>query len=81
MSIGNFLGLYMLPEASFVQINALIDDRLTPPAGLDRIDRELRQAYEALGAKDAWQMKRYETGHFETAHMRSEIMAFLKKWL
>jgi len=74
------------------QINALIaprphlslagnHDRLTPPAGLDRVDMELRQVYEALGAGDAWKLKRYETGHFETAHMRLEIMTFLQKWL
>jgi len=82
----------LLKHFTTAQINALIAprphlslagnyDRLTPPAGLDRIDQELRQVYEALGAKDAWQMKRYETGHFENGHMRSEIMAFLKKRL
>ncbi len=82
----------LLKHFTTAQINALIaprphlslsgnNDPLTPPAGLDRIDRELRQVYETLGAKDAWQMKRYESGHFETAEMRSEVMAFLKKWL
>jgi dienelactone hydrolase len=82
----------LLKHFTTAQINALIaprphlslagnNDRLTPPAGLDRINQELRQVYEALGAKDAWQMMRYETGHFETAHMRSEILSFLKKWL
>jgi len=82
----------LLKHFTTAQINALIAprphlslagnyDRLTPPAGLDRIDRELKQVYQALGAGDAWQMKRYETGHFETAHMRSEIMAFLETWL
>jgi hypothetical protein len=90
-------GLYyyvpsLLKHFTTARINALIAPRphislagnydlLTPSVGLDRIDKELRQVYEALGVKDAWQMKRYETGHFETAHMRSEIMAFLKKWL
>jgi dienelactone hydrolase len=82
----------LLKHFTTAQINALIaprphlslagnQDPLTPPAGLDRIDRELKQVYEALGATNAWQMKRYETGHFENAHMRTEIMAFLKKWL
>jgi dienelactone hydrolase len=82
----------LLKHFTTARINALIAPRphisvagnydpLTPSVGLDRIDKELRQVYEALGVKDAWQMKRYETGHFETAHMRSEIMAFLKKWL
>ena len=82
----------LLKHFSTADINALIAprphlglagnyDRLTPPAGLDRIDRELRRVYEAELAADAWQLKRYEIGHFETAQMRSEITAFLKKWL
>ncbi len=82
----------LLKHFTTAQINALIAPRphlslagnydlLTPPAGLDRIDRELKQVYEGLGAAEAWQLKRYETGHFETAHMRSEIMEFLKQWL
>jgi dienelactone hydrolase len=82
----------LLKHFTTAQINSLIAPRphlslagdldpLTPPAGLDRIDRELRHVYEALGAREAWQMKRYETGHLETALMRSEIMAFLEKWL
>ena len=90
-------GLYyyvpsLLKHFSTAQINALIAprphlslagnyDRLTPPAGLERIDEELKQVYAALGAEEAWQLKRYETGHFETAHMRSEILSFLKTWL
>lgn len=56
-------------------------DRLTPPAGLDRIDQELRLVYEKAGAQKAWQLKRYEIGHFETALMRSEVISFLKIWL
>jgi len=56
-------------------------DPLTPPAGLERIDRELRQVYESMEALDAWQLKRYEVGHLETAGMRSEVLAFLAEWL
>ena len=56
-------------------------DRLTPAAGLDRIDAELRQAYAEAGAANAWQLRRYEIGHFESAAMRAEIMAFLDHWL
>jgi len=56
-------------------------DRLTPPAGLDRIDRELKKAYSAHGAPDAWKLIRYDIGHFETAAMRLEVMSFLEKWL
>ncbi len=74
------------------QINALIAprphlslagnyDRLTPTAGLDRIDTELRQAYQEAGAPEAWQLLRYEIGHFETAAMRGEVMAYIKRWL
>ncbi|MCD6364542.1 MAG: acetylxylan esterase [Planctomycetes bacterium] len=56
-------------------------DGLTPPAGLDRIDAELRRVYKQAGKPQAWRLRRYETGHFETALMRSEIMAFLAEWL
>jgi hypothetical protein len=74
------------------QINALIaprphlslngiHDALTPPAGLDRIDRELREVYAAAGAPDAWRLSRHATGHMETATMRAEIIAFLRQWI
>jgi len=74
------------------QINALIAprphlglagiyDRLTPPAGLDRIDAELRSVYAAAGAPDAWRLSRYACGHQETAGMRAEVVAFLEAWL
>jgi len=56
-------------------------DRLTPPAGLDRIDAHLRQVYGELGAPEAWQLERHHTGHFETAAMRQQILAFLARWL
>ena len=74
------------------QINALIAprphlalagdyDRLTPAAGLDRIDEDVRAAYADAGAPEAWQLLRYEIGHMETAAMRTEVMAYLGKWL
>lgn len=82
----------LLKHFTTAQINGLIAprahlslagnyDRLTPPAGLDRIDAELRQVYKKEGAPDAWKLLRYEIGHFETAEMRAEILAFLDKWL
>jgi len=82
----------LLKHFTTAQINALIAPRphlslagnfdlLTPPAGLDRIDAELRQTYAAEGAPDAWKLLRYETGHFETAAMRAEIISFLQQWL
>jgi len=56
-------------------------DRLTPPQGLDRIDAELKEAYAQENAEDAWKLVRYNTGHFETAAMRKEILSFLERWL
>lgn len=82
----------LLKHFTTAQINSLIVprahlslagnyDRLTPPHGLDRIDAALSAAYHAAGRPDAWQLRRYEIGHFETAEMRAEILAFLGKWL
>lgn len=74
------------------QINALIAprahlslagnfDRLTPAAGLDKIDSDLKAAYGKENAVDAWKLIRYDTGHFETPAMRAEIISFLKRRL
>jgi hypothetical protein len=82
----------LLKHFTTAQINALVAprahlslaglyDRLTPPAGLDRIDEELRRIYAAAGAADAWRLSRHHCGHMETAAMRAEILAFLKKHL
>lgn len=56
-------------------------DRLTPAAGLERIDLQLRAAYAACGRPDAWKLSVYDTGHQETPEMREEALAFLQKWL
>jgi dienelactone hydrolase len=82
----------LLKQFTTAQSNALIAprahlslagnyDRLTPPAGLDRIDRELRQVYRELGHPERWCLRRYETGHFESAAMRAEVIQFLQEWL
>ena len=82
----------LLQHFTTAQINALIAprahlsiagiyDSLTPPDGLDAIDAELKQAYEAEGAGEAWRLLRYHTGHFETAHGRAEVVRFLDRWL
>jgi acetyl esterase/lipase len=82
----------LLKHFSTADVNALIAprphlslagnfDRLTPPAGLDRIDAALRKAYTELGAPEAWKLLRFDIGHFETAAMRAEILAFLGRWL
>ncbi|MBM4047433.1 MAG: alpha/beta hydrolase [Planctomycetes bacterium] len=82
----------LLKHFSTAQINSLIAprahlslagnyDKLTPPAGLDRIDAELKRVYMESGAPEAWRLVRHEIGHFETAAMRAEILRFLRKWL
>jgi len=82
----------LLKHFSCAEINELIvprphlgiagnADRLTPPSGLDKIDRHLRRAYEAAGAPHAWRLSRYECGHMETAAMRAEVLEFLDRWL
>jgi len=90
-------GLYyyvpsLLKHFSTAEINALIAprphlslagnyDRLTPPAGLERIDQELKAVYAELGRPAGWELKRFNVGHFETAEMRVAILDFLDKWL
>lgn len=56
-------------------------DPLTPSAGLDKIDRNMREVYEREECPERWRMIRYETGHFETAHGRAQVLAFLRRWL
>jgi dienelactone hydrolase len=56
-------------------------DPLTPFAGLDKIDAALKDAYRSAGAADAWKMFRCDVQHFEAPEMRTEAIAFLKRWL
>jgi hypothetical protein len=56
-------------------------DSLTPPAGLDRVDRGLQEVYKNDGASEAWKMLRYDIGHMETAEMRAPVIEFLNKWI
>ncbi len=56
-------------------------DKLTPPTGLDLVDRELKKLYAAHGAADAWKLHREDVGHHETPTMRAEIERFLDRWL
>jgi pimeloyl-ACP methyl ester carboxylesterase len=78
----------LLKHFDTAQINALIAprphlslngiyDRLTPQAGLDKIDRELTAVYQNEGAEGAWRLSRYAVGHQETTAMRAEALAFL----
>jgi hypothetical protein len=82
----------LLKHFSTADINALICprphlslagnwDRLTPPAGLDRIDAALKEVYAAKGVPERWELVRYNTGHFETHDMRARILRFLKHYL
>ncbi len=82
----------LLKHFTTAQINSLIAPRphlatagnrddLTPPAGLDRIDRELKSAYARLGHPENWKLLRYDVGHAEPPEMRRDIMAFLEEKL
>lgn len=74
------------------QINALIAPRphigvagnlddLTPPQGLDRIDRELRAVYAKAGKPENWKLFRQDVKHVETPEMRAGILRFLTQHL
>lgn len=56
-------------------------DRLTPVAGLDRIDGELRAAYAAAGHPERWRLLRHDVGHQETPEARAAALAFLREHL
>jgi hypothetical protein len=82
----------LLKYFSTADINALIAprahlaiagslDRLTPVPGLHKIDQLLKKEYEALGARDKWQLNIYEIGHHETPEMRKDLLDFLKREL
>jgi dienelactone hydrolase len=82
----------LLKHFTASQINALIAprahigvagnlDALTPAAGLDRIDRELKQVYADAGKPENWKLLRYEVEHVETPGMRKEILSFLREKL
>ena len=82
----------LLKHFTTADINALIaprahlalaglQDKLTPPEGLDIIDAALKKAYADCGAPDHWRLLRYDAGHQETPEGREEIIAFLKQYL
>lgn len=82
----------LMKHFTAAQINALIAPRphlsvagdydpLTPPAGLDRIDAELKTVYAEAGSPSAWVLRRYPAGHYETSGMRAAIRQFLKTYL
>ena len=78
----------LLNHFTTAQMNALIaprahlslagnQDQLTPLAGLDKIDQELKGVYASAGHPDNWKLLRYDVGHQETPAMREEI----RQWL
>lgn len=82
----------LLKHFTTARINALIAPRphlslagdrdpLTPPEGLDIVDRELKQVYAGLGAPRNWELRRYPVAHEETPEMRAGTVAFLKEHL
>lgn len=82
----------LLNHFSTAQINALIAprahlalaglrDKLTPIAGLDRIDAHLQQVYAAHGHPERWSLLRYDVEHQETPEGRQAILAFLQRFL
>ncbi len=82
----------LLKHITTADINALICprahlslagvfDRLTPPAGLDRVDAALQQVYADAGVPERWQLLRYSSGHFETWDMRQRVLRFLDQFL
>ncbi len=82
----------LLKHFTTADINALItprphlslagnNDKLTPPQGLDIVDRQMKKIYAAHGAPDAWKLYREDVGHQETPAMRTEIERFLDRWL
>lgn len=52
-------------------------DHLTPVAGLEKIDGELKKAYAAAGHPENWKLLRYDGAHLENPEMRAEIQRWL----
>src|SRR5699024_7073804 len=82
----------LLQQFTTAGINALIAPRphlslagsydpLTPVEGLARVDAALKRVYAEADAPDAWRLRTYPVGHYETAAMRQEVLAFLRNWL
>ncbi|NLG84608.1 MAG: alpha/beta hydrolase [Firmicutes bacterium] len=56
-------------------------DKLTPIEGLYKIDAVMKRVYKEDGNPDGWKLLIYDTGHYETAYMRKEVVDFLNKYL
>jgi hypothetical protein len=82
----------LLNHFTTAQMNALIAprahlslagnlDALTPVAGLEKVDQELKAVYVAAGKADHWKLLRYDVGHVETPAMRKEIREWFETHL
>ena len=67
----------LIAPRAHLGIAGLRDD-LTPVAGLDIIDRELRRVYAEAGHPERWKLLRYDVPHQETPEGRREALAFLQ---
>jgi dienelactone hydrolase len=54
------------------------DDPLTPPAGIESIDRAMRAACAVLERPAAWQQRTFPVGHQEAPEMRSLVLDELR---
>lgn len=82
----------LLNHFTTTDINALIvprphlslagtQDKLTPVAGLDRVETNLNKLYADAGVPERWKLIREDVGHLETPTMRAAVLSFLEKWL
>jgi len=82
----------LLKHFSMADINALIAPRphlsvagvydgLTPVKGLVKIEKELNNIYNGLGAPGNFLLKTYPCGHQETCAMRGDILAFIEQMM
>ena len=56
------------------------DDPLTPPAGVQSINKALSAAYASLEKPQHWQQKVFDCAHQETAEMRTAVLRFLVQY-
>ncbi|NUQ00048.1 MAG: dienelactone hydrolase family protein [Armatimonadetes bacterium] len=56
-------------------------DAGTPPEGVERVKQIVARDYAQAGVPDALRILRYPVGHWETAEMRAEVVAWLARHL
>ena len=68
--------LELISPRYHLSLNGKFDPH-TPIKGLNVIDERMKAIYENDGNPDAWRLSIQDTGHYETAVMRSEIKHYL----